>query len=122
MLRGTRITSNSLHPGIIDTEIDRHFSGILQFGFKMLAATRGKTVEQGAATSCYVATNESLGGVSGAYFEDCNAVTILGENHLYDLPMAERLMQVSQELTADYLVEQKLPSRDNPFNDPLKTQ
>lgn len=122
MLRGTRITSNSLHPGIIDTQIDRHFSGILQFGFKLLAATRGKTVAEGAATSCYVATNESLGAVSGAYFEDCNAVTILGENHLYDLPMAERLMQVSQEMTADYLVEQKLPSKDNPFNDPVKIQ
>jgi NAD(P)-dependent dehydrogenase (short-subunit alcohol dehydrogenase family) len=102
--------------------LSRHFSGILQFGFKLLAATRGKTVAEGAATSCYVATNESLGAVSGAYFEDCNAVTILGENHLYDLPMAERLMQVSQEMTADYLVEQKLPSKDNPFNDPVKIE
>ena len=120
MLRGTRITSNSLHPGIIDTDIDRHFSGVMKLGLKVLAATRGKTIAEGAATSCYVATNERLGSVSGAYFEDCNAVTVLGDNHLYDSPMAERLMQVSQELTADYLVEQKLPGRDNPFNDPVE--
>jgi hypothetical protein len=31
-------------------------------------------------------------------------------------------MQVSAELTGDYLVEQKLPTRDNPFNDPRKEE
>jgi WW domain-containing oxidoreductase len=30
-----------------------------------------KTVEQGAATQCYVATHPSLKGVSGEYFSDC---------------------------------------------------
>jgi NAD(P)-dependent dehydrogenase (short-subunit alcohol dehydrogenase family) len=120
MLRGTRITSNSLHPGLIDTEIDRHFNSVMQFGMKMMAAVRGKTIAEGAATSCYVATSASLSTTSGAYFEDCNAVTVEGDNHLYDLPMSSRLMQVSAELTADYLVEQKLPTRENPFNDPRK--
>ena len=28
-LEGTRVTANSLHPGAIDTDIDRHFTGIL---------------------------------------------------------------------------------------------
>ena len=122
MLRGTRITSNSLHPGIINTEIDRHVNGVMQFGLKVIAALGGKTIAEGAATSCYVATSPGLGAVSGAYFEDCNAVTVLGENHLYDMPMAERLVQISEEITADYLVAQRLPSRDNPFNDPVTTQ
>jgi NAD(P)-dependent dehydrogenase (short-subunit alcohol dehydrogenase family) len=113
LLRGTRITSNSLHPGIVDTEIDRHFSSIMQFGMKMLAAVGGKTIAEGAATTCYVATNEALATTSGAYFEDCNAVTVMGQNHLYDIPMAARLVQVSEEMTADYLVAQQLPNKKN---------
>jgi WW domain-containing oxidoreductase len=30
-----------------------------------------KTVEQGAATQCYVATHPALAGTSGTYFSDC---------------------------------------------------
>ena len=113
LLRGTRITSNSLNPGIVDTEIDRHFNSVMQFGMKMLAALGGKTIEQGAATTCYVATSDALESTSGAYFEDCNAVTVQGNNHLYDGPMAEKLVQVSEEITADYLVAQQIPNKKN---------
>jgi NAD(P)-dependent dehydrogenase (short-subunit alcohol dehydrogenase family) len=113
LLRGTRITSNSLHPGIVDTEIDRHFNSVMQFGLKIVAALGGKTIEQGAATTCYVATSEALGSTSGAYFEDCNAVTVQGNNHLYDGPMAEKLVQMSEEMTADYLIAQQIPNKKN---------
>lgn len=110
LLKGTRITSNSLHPGVIDTNIDRNVSPILQAGFGLLARIGGKSVEQGAATSCYVATNPALGNISGEYFEDCNAVTVEGDNHMHDREMASRLWVVSEELTSDYLVD--LRSRD----------
>jgi NAD(P)-dependent dehydrogenase (short-subunit alcohol dehydrogenase family) len=104
LLRGTRITANALHPGVINTEIDRNMSGFLQTGFAMLAAMGGtKSVEQGAATQCYVATAPELGATSGHYFEDCNAVTV-AEGHLHNEAMAERLWQVSDELVSDYLV------------------
>jgi hypothetical protein len=109
LLRGTRITANALHPGVIDTGIDRHMSGIKQKGFALWAALGGtKTVEQGAATSCYVATNPALGATSGKYFEDCNAVTVR-EGHIHDEAMAERLWQVSEDLTRDYLVSHSGP-------------
>lgn len=120
LLRDTRITSNSLHPGLINTEIDRHFSRAAQFGWKMITAVSGKTIEEGAATSCYVATSEQLATTSGAYFEDCNAVTVQSHNHLYDVPMAEKLMQVSEDMTSDYLVNLQRPTRQNPFNDPSR--
>ena len=113
LLRGTRITSNSLHPGIIDTEIDRHFNSFMQFGMKVVAKLGGKTIEEGAATTCYVATNKDLATTSGAYFEDCNAVTVQGHNHLYDVRMSEKLTQIAEELTAPYLVTQKAPTREN---------
>jgi NAD(P)-dependent dehydrogenase (short-subunit alcohol dehydrogenase family) len=112
LLRGTRITSNALHPGVIDTEIDRNLSGILQFGFGLLTSVSGKTVEQGAATSCYVATRPQLGSTSGEYFEDCNAVTVSGDNHMRNMSLAEDLFRVSEELTGDYLVDQKRPDWD----------
>ena len=109
LLRGTRITANSLHPGVINTEIDRHMSGIKQKGFALWAALGGtKTVEEGAATSCYVATNKALGSTSGRYFEDCNAVTV-EDSHLQNEDMAERLWQVSEDLTREYLVSHSGP-------------
>lgn len=108
LLKGTRITSNALHPGLIDTEIDRNVNRFLQFGFGVLAALRGKSVEAGAATSCFVATSPLLGSTSGRYFEDCNAIEVR-ESHLQDMAMADRLWVVSEQLTQDYLVKHERP-------------
>ena len=52
----------------------------------------------------YVATHPSLEGVSGAYFEDCNPVNVGGPHHMTDSAMADRLWQVAEEMTGDYLV------------------
>jgi len=108
LLRGTRITSNSLHPGVINTDIDRNLNALTRFGFGLLTKFSGKTIEEGAATTCYVATSEALGATSGRYFEDCNAVTI-PDSHMQDMPLADELMRVSEELTTEYLVEQERP-------------
>ncbi len=105
LLKGTRITANALHPGVINTEIDRNLNRFMQAGFAVMTALGGgKTVEQGAATSCYVATSPLLGATSGKYFEDCNAVTIVNRGHLHDEAMADRLWRVSEDLTRDFLV------------------
>ena len=104
LLRGTRITSNALHPGVINTDIDRNLSAVTRFLFGVYTGIAGKSVEQGAATTCYVATNGKLGKVSGRYFEDCEAIAIEGQGHMQDMAMAERLLDKSIELTADWLV------------------
>ena len=110
LLRGTRITVNSLHPGVINTEIDRNLNRFMQGAFAVVAALGyGKTIEQGAATSCFVATSPLLGSTSGKYFEDCNAVTVVGDGHLHDEAMAAELWRVSEELTRDYLVSHDGP-------------
>lgn len=108
LLRGTRITTNSLHPGVINTDIDRNLNPITRFAFGVLTAVAGKTIEEGAATSCYVATAEPLGNISGQYFEDCGAVIVKG-GHMHDFEMAARLMEVSEALTSDWLVDQERP-------------
>ncbi|MDH3339300.1 MAG: SDR family NAD(P)-dependent oxidoreductase [Gammaproteobacteria bacterium] len=110
LLRGTRITANALHPGVINTEIDRNMSRIKQVGFALLTSLGGgKTIEEGAATSCFVATSPLLGSTSGRYFEDCNAVTVTGNNHMHDESLAEELWRVSENLTRDYLVSHDGP-------------
>ena len=104
LLKGTRITANALHPGVINTGIDRNMNRIAQLGFALISQLGyGKSIPEGAATSCYVASNPALGATSGQFFEDCNAVRITG-GHVHDLSMAEQLWRVSEELTRDYLV------------------
>ncbi len=101
-LSGTSTTSNSVHPGVINTNLGRHMPWYIQWAGKLLGWTFMKTVEEGAATQTYVATSPGLAGVNGYYFADCNPDP--GETpQMQDDAMAGRLWQLSQELTRDYL-------------------
>jgi NAD(P)-dependent dehydrogenase (short-subunit alcohol dehydrogenase family) len=98
-LSGTRATSNSLHPGVVATNIMRNMS------FRPPAGGGGgfgmETPAQGAATSCYLASNPSLAHVTGRYFADCNPAE--QSDYQKDPAMAAKLWQVSTELTRPYL-------------------
>jgi WW domain-containing oxidoreductase len=67
-------TANSLHPGVIRTNLARHVPNAEGMFARLQKRLRFKTVAQGAATQCYVATHPELASVSGQYFSDC-AVT-----------------------------------------------
>ena len=67
-LADTNATSNSLHPGVIPTNLSRH----LPPREIDTSDPRYKTIPQGAATQCYVATDSELDRVTGYYFSDCN--------------------------------------------------
>jgi WW domain-containing oxidoreductase len=108
-LKGTRITSNCLHPGVINTNMARRESRLVRAAWGWYTSVLGKTIAQGAATSCYVATSPLLRETSGAYFEDCNAVTVSGEHHLDDAEMAAELWQLSESLVGEYLVRHLRP-------------
>jgi len=62
-------TANSVHPGVIQTNLARHLEDTESL-FASLK-NRLKTVGQGAATQCYVAVHPAVAGVSGRYFADC---------------------------------------------------
>lgn len=93
-LEGTNATSNSLHPGVVDTKMLRS-SGL------DLSRYQVKTLAQGAATSCYLATSPTLAGVNGYYFSDCNPQE--PSAFMQDAKMAKKLWDVSEELVQDYL-------------------
>ncbi len=66
---GTGRTANSLHPGVIETNLARHIPDRESMYDRMRPSM--KTIAQGAATQCYVAVNPQVAGVSGVYFSDC---------------------------------------------------
>jgi len=97
----TDATANSVHPGIIPTNLVKNLPGWQRWGAKYFGWAFLKTVPEGAATTCYVATNPELVDVRGFYFVDCNVDE--GNVHMRDDAMAKKLWQVSEELTRDYL-------------------
>jgi hypothetical protein len=69
---------------------------------KVIGWTFMRSVEQGVATTCYVATNPELEKVSGQMFFNCSPITPEG-SHMSDRGLATKLWDVSVELTKDYL-------------------
>jgi len=94
---GPTRSANALHPGVIGTNLGRNMNPLLGAVLGLVMRPFGKTIPQGAATSCYVATRPELNGVTGKYFSDC-AVKEPSRLAL-DEALAERLWEVSEKLT-----------------------
>lgn len=99
-LKGTNVTCYSLHPGVVDTELSRHFDQTVFPGMKWFYQNCGKifmkTPEQGAQTTLYCAVDETLANESGEYYDDCQKVTPsqLAQND----ELAKELWDVSVEM------------------------
>ena len=93
---GTNKTANSLHPGVIATNLGRHMGSVANGLLHAASAVFLKSIPEGAATQCYVATHPSLAAVTGEYFADCNVAT--SSRHGRDDAMAERLWTVTEEI------------------------
>ncbi|KAI3860415.1 hypothetical protein MKW98_011609 [Papaver atlanticum] len=67
------VTANSLHPGIIATNIFRFMNirGTMLHVLASLGKLFTKNIPQGALTTCYLALHPDLKGVTGKYFIDC---------------------------------------------------
>jgi NAD(P)-dependent dehydrogenase (short-subunit alcohol dehydrogenase family) len=110
-LEGSGVTSNVIHPGLVQTNIARTAPAIVQTLFSTFGGVVAKSPAEGAATQVYVATSPALDGVNGAYFEDCNPVRVSGDNHVFDAAQAAQLWQVAEQLTARYIDPAVLPAR-----------
>lgn len=61
------MTTYSLHPGVVQTDLWRHLSGTEQF-FMTFAKPFSKNSVQGAQTTIYCAVEPSLEKESGGYY------------------------------------------------------
>ena len=102
-LAGTGKTANALHPGVIKTNLGRSMPTSARVGLWIASPIAFKSVAEGAATQCYVATHPKLARVSGEFFADCN---VAESNALSrDAALASRLWEVSERIV------ENLPSR-----------
>lgn len=100
-LAGTSITANSVHPGVIQTNLGRNMAGLMSKVIGLFAPLLEKTVGQGAATQVYLAAHPDAAEFNGQYFADVAAKQ--PSKYGNDAALADQLWQVSNELVADYL-------------------
>ena len=100
-VRDKGVTVNSLHPGVIKTNLGRDAGGFMMVAAGLLAMPFMKNVGQGAATQCYLAAHPDLDGVSGQYFADCKQTRTSAWGRDDDL--AAQLWERTERLLQNYL-------------------
>ena len=68
------LVANALNPGAIATGLQKHTGGL------KTPVDRRKSVEQGAATSVFLAASPLVAGIGGRYFEDVNEADVRTES------------------------------------------
>ena len=95
-LKGSHQTANAVHPGVIRTNLLRHYNPVLKYGAVLVEKMLFKNVHQGAATQIYASTHPDLKDVSGKYFSNCNPKTT--STHGTDQMMAKKLWDFSEKI------------------------
>ncbi|CAH0770698.1 unnamed protein product [Bemisia tabaci] len=70
-LKGTNVTANCLHPGMIDSGIWRNVPFPMNLPVKLIVKLFFKTPQEGAQTTIHLAVSDDVKNVSGKYFADC---------------------------------------------------
>ena len=96
-LDGVDVTTNALHPGVVRTNFGRESTSRAFALMMRLISPFLASPEKGASTSIYLATAPGVEGVTGKYFIDKQEQKSNAES--YDTAVAQRLWQVSEELT-----------------------
>lgn len=94
-LRGEGVIVNTVHPGVVNTNIWRGSGWISRIA--RLFAWLYKRPEEGAQGVVYVATSPEVADVTGQYFKEREIVNPSPE--AYDEKAAARLWRVSREMT-----------------------
>ena len=111
-LKTKGVEAFSVHPGVIQTPLMRHLSTeeieAMEESIENSAGGRAeaKTVEAGAATSCFAATASELMGRGGSYLADCAIQQVNDDFQTFDgvrsyalsPENAKRLWAISEEL------------------------
>ncbi|GAB5407679.1 MAG: SDR family oxidoreductase [Balneolaceae bacterium] len=94
-LKDTKVTANSLHPGVIASNFGSKGTTLIKIFWK-LAGPFMKSNKDGAQTTIYLATSDEVEEVNGAYFKDSKVVA--PSNQAFDKAAAEQLWEKSEEL------------------------
>ncbi|XP_045932402.1 retinol dehydrogenase 12 isoform X1 [Micropterus dolomieu] len=98
-LQGTGVTANSVHPGIVMTEVLRHYPFMIRLLFNLIGFFFFKSPEEGAVSSIYCAVAEEMEGITGKYFDsDCSLV--LPAPLARDPALAVKDFEISARLTS----------------------
>lgn len=89
-LQGTGVTTYSLHPGVVATDVWRSVPGLLQPLIKLFMISE----EKGAATTLHCALSEEAGKESGLYYDNCRPR--MPSPLAQDDALAQRLWQQSE--------------------------
>jgi len=95
-LEGTRVTANSLHPGVIASGFGMTYGGPVGAFFKV-AHLFMISPEKGARTSIYLASSPEVEGVTGKYFDNCKER--FPSRAAQEEGAPARLWAISEELT-----------------------
>ncbi len=95
-LRGSAITSNAVHPGVVSTSFGAEDPGRTQQLLVPVLRPFMKSAESGAATSIHVASAPQLQGVTGLYFTNSRPRKSSPRSH--DQAAATRLWRASADL------------------------
>jgi NAD(P)-dependent dehydrogenase (short-subunit alcohol dehydrogenase family) len=96
-LEGTNVTANALHPGAIASNFALDNRGFIAFAWRV-AGPFLLTPEEGAKTTIFLASDPSVEGVTGKYFEKC--AERKPSRKARDMDVAAKLWRVSEELVA----------------------
>jgi NAD(P)-dependent dehydrogenase (short-subunit alcohol dehydrogenase family) len=99
-LPGPRQTANAVHPGVINTGLQRTMHPVLAGVLRLAGPVFLKSIPEGAATETFVATHPSVAATTGAYFADCHVAP--SSPLANDTSLAQQLWAVSEALAAGF--------------------
>lgn len=98
-LKGTNVTVNAVHPGVVKTDLGRHL--VHSYVKKLIdpfVYYFFKTAKSGAQTTIRLAVDTELDGVTGEYFADCR-IQKVGASARKNSNDAEWLWMASEKMT-----------------------
>jgi NAD(P)-dependent dehydrogenase (short-subunit alcohol dehydrogenase family) len=105
-LEDSEVTANALHPGHVATDIWKTEFSFFGPALKWVMGLFALTPEQGADNTIYLASSAEVEGLTGKYFVKRESVQ--SSPLSYDVGVAQRLWQISANLTGLYQMASQL--------------
>jgi NAD(P)-dependent dehydrogenase (short-subunit alcohol dehydrogenase family) len=95
-LKGTNVTANCLHPGMVKTRFATGLNSYFGFFWKLINPIL-ITAEKGAETAIWLATSPEIEGISGKYYSNKKEIRSIRSS--YNIEIQKKLWDVSEKLT-----------------------